>query len=71
MTKREATMNTISNDESAKRFEDARRIRHSTEMEGGRTPDAARRDQDAYARGEIDEAEMVRRFREQYDIPTP
>lgn len=64
-------MNAIDAEETARRFDDARRIRHSTEMEGGRTPDPARRDQDAYARGEIDEAEMVRRFRELYDIPTP
>lgn len=43
------------------RAEDARRIRHSTEMEGGRTSDEARAIQDMYVRGEIDEEELMRR----------
>ncbi|HET9655328.1 MAG TPA: antitoxin VbhA family protein [Kineosporiaceae bacterium] len=59
----------ITPEEQARRAEDARRIRHSTEMEGGRTPDATMADQDAYVRGEIDEDEMVRRFRERYGLP--
>ncbi|MDJ0315769.1 antitoxin VbhA family protein [Arthrobacter antibioticus] len=34
-------------------------IRHSTEMEGGRSSDQARAVQDRWARGEIDADEMV------------
>lgn len=59
----------ITREEQARRAEDARRIRHSTEMEGGHTPPATIADQDAYVHGEIDEDELVRRFHERYDRP--
>lgn len=59
---------TISDEERARRAEAARRSRHSAEMEGGYVPAETQADQDAYVRGEIDEAEMVRRFRERYGL---
>jgi hypothetical protein len=51
----------ISDEERAQRAADAQRIRHSTELEGGRTDDAARAIQDMYVRGEIDGEELIRR----------
>lgn len=36
-----------------------RQIRHSTELEGGRSNDAARAIQDRWVRGEIDDDEWV------------
>jgi uncharacterized membrane protein len=54
-------MTTIPPEERGRREADALRIRHSTEMEGGRTSEAARAIQDMYVRGEIDEAELMRR----------
>ena len=50
----------ISAEERARRADDAARIRHSTELEGGRTSDVARAIQDKYVRGEIDAEELVR-----------
>lgn len=35
-------------------------VRHSTELEGGRSNDAARSIQDRWVRGEIDDDELVR-----------
>ena len=58
----------ISAEETARRIEEARQFRHSTEMEGGRVPDAAQRDIAAYARGEVDEVEMLRRARTLYGL---
>lgn len=58
----------ISPEERARRREDARQFRHSTEMEGGRVPEAAQADLAAYARGEIDEDEMLRRARRFYGL---
>ena len=58
----------IPTDEALLRAEDVRRIRHSTEMEGGFIPLDAQADQDAFARGEIDEEEMLRRARERFDL---
>ena len=52
---------TITPEERARRAADALRIWHSTEMEGGRTSEAARAIQDLYVRGKIDEAELMRR----------
>ncbi|MFJ2301026.1 antitoxin VbhA family protein [Oerskovia paurometabola] len=52
---------TISDEERAQRARDAARIRHSTELEGGRSDDAARAIQDMYVRGEIDGDELIRR----------
>ncbi|WP_446719776.1 antitoxin VbhA family protein [Isoptericola sp. F-RaC21] len=54
---------TINDDERTRRTADVARVRHSTELEGGRSSDAARALQDAYARGEIDGDELVRRTR--------
>lgn len=54
--------------EAARRAEDAQRIRHSTEMEGGRTTPKARAIQDAFVRGEIDADELIRRTRAYLDI---
>jgi len=51
----------ISDEERAQRAADAQRIRHSTQLEGGRTDDAARAIQDMYVRGEIDGEELIRR----------
>lgn len=48
----------ISATEQARRAEGLRQIRHSTEMEGGRTDDATRADQDRWARGEITTDEL-------------
>lgn len=62
-------MTPIDGEEMAKRAEDVRRIRHSTVMEGGRVSDATQADQDEYARGEIDESEMLRRVRARHDLP--
>ena len=41
-------------------------IRHSTELEGSRSTDATRADQDAYARGTIPAAELGARVRRRY-----
>ncbi len=51
----------MSDEERARRADDAARIRHSTELEGGRTSEAARAIQDQYVRGEIDAQELMRR----------
>ncbi|WP_156911384.1 MULTISPECIES: antitoxin VbhA family protein [Arsenicicoccus] len=49
----------ITEQEYVARVADARRIRHSTEMEGGRTSDVARAEQDRYVRGEITGDELI------------
>lgn len=59
----------ISDEERARRADDAARIRHSTELEGGRTDDAARAIQDQYVRGEIDSEELVRRTKAYLNLP--
>ena len=56
----------ITAEERQRRLEDVERARHSTVMEGGITPPSTMADQDAYARGDIDEDEMVRRFNARY-----
>ena len=58
----------VSAEEQLLRAEDVRRIRHSTEMEGGFIPIEAQAYQDAFVRGEIDEEEMVRRARERFGL---
>lgn len=58
----------IAPEEQARRAEDAVRIRHSTRMEGGQTPLETIADQEEFVRGEIDEAEMVRRFRSRHHL---
>ena len=52
------TRTTITAAEQARRAEAVRQIRHSTEMEGGRSSDEARADQDAYVRGELTVEEL-------------
>lgn len=58
----------ISREEQDRRAERLRQFRHSTEMEGGRVPEAAERDLAQFVRGEIDEAEMLRRARAEYGL---
>ncbi len=57
------TRTTITAGEQARRVEAVRQIRHSTEMEGGRSSDEARADQDAYVRGEIGIDELGARIK--------
>ena len=59
----------ISDKERALRENDVRQARASTELEGGRTSEAARAIQDAYARGEIDHDELMRRTRAYLNLP--
>ena len=42
--------------------------RRSSELEGSRSTEATRRDQDAYVRGEIDIDQLGQRVRERYGI---
>lgn len=56
-----STRTTITQAEQTKRAEAVRQARHSTEMEGGRSSDEARVDQDAYVRGEITIDELIER----------
>lgn len=58
------TVMAISEEEKRQRAEAARQIRHSTEMEGGRTDDVARAMQDEYVRGEIDGDELIAKIRQ-------
>ena len=58
----------ITVDEEAKRREAVRQACHSIEMEGGTVTPETKADLDAYARGEIDEPEMMRRYRARYGI---
>jgi uncharacterized membrane protein len=58
-----------SDEERALRENDVRQARASTELEGGRTSEAARAIQDAYARGEIDYEEFGRRTRAYLNLP--
>lgn len=52
---------TVSPEEQARRAAHVAQVRHSTEMEGGRSNDEARADQDAWVRGEISADELVAR----------
>lgn len=61
-------MPAITPDERAHREERVRQACHSTEMEGGRITPETKLDLDAYARGEVDEAEMLRRLRGRYGL---
>jgi hypothetical protein len=67
----------ITDEEYQQRLFDARMARHSTMLEGGRTPPEARAIQDQYVRGEIDGDEMhrltmalVRRLLTKVGLPT-
>jgi len=59
---------TITAQERAEREEAVRQACHSIEMEGGTVTPETNADLDAYARGEIDEPEMMRRYRARYGI---
>lgn len=60
----------ISREEQNLRAEDLRQFRHSTEMEGGRLSDAVERDLAEFVRGDVDEAEMLRRARARHGLDT-
>jgi Antitoxin VbhA len=51
-----------------RRVKAIRAIRRSTELEGSRSPDAARADQVAYARGTITATELRDRVRRRYNV---
>ncbi|WP_454778713.1 antitoxin VbhA family protein [Georgenia muralis] len=53
----------ISPEEQARREQYVAEVRHSTEMEGGRSDDASRDLQDRWARGEITLEELGERTR--------
>lgn len=51
-----------------RRVKAVKSIRRSTELEGSRSTNATRADQDAYARGAITAAELGDRVRRRYNI---
>jgi Antitoxin VbhA len=53
---------------SERRIKTVRAIRRSTELEGSRSTNATRDDQDAYARGAITVAELGDRIRRRYNV---
>lgn len=58
----------ISVEEQRRRAEAFRQARASTEMEGGRTGDDARSDQDEFATGVITEEELHRRIKVRHGL---
>lgn len=58
----------ISEQERAQRATDVARIRHSTEMEGGRIPDETLADLTEFVAGDVDEAELIRRTRARFGL---
>lgn len=58
----------VSQEEQQRRAEAFRQARHSTEMEGGRTSDDARSDQDEFAAGVITEDELHRRIKARHGL---
>lgn len=58
----------ITDEEQQRRVEAFRQARHSTEMEGERTSEAARADQDAFAAGQITEEELHRRIKDRHGV---
>ncbi|QSM91819.1 antitoxin VbhA family protein [Mycobacteroides abscessus subsp. bolletii] len=54
--------------DSERRARIVKAIRRSTELEGSRSTDATRADQDAYVRGTITATELVERVRRRYDV---
>lgn len=58
----------INEEEQARRVEAFRQARHSSEMEGGRTSEEARADQDEFAEGRISEDELHRRIRVRHGL---
>lgn len=59
---------TISQQEQQARAERIRQFRASTEMEGGSFSPETERDLAQYVRGEVDEAEMLRRARAEFGL---
>ena len=57
--------NTSDTDRRTRAISDARR---SSELEGSRSSDATRADQDAYARGEINVEQLGQRVRARYGL---
>ena len=55
-------------DKTERRAKTVRAIRRNTELEGSRSTEATRDDQDAYARGAISAAELGERVRRRYNI---
>ncbi|TMS51133.1 hypothetical protein [Mycobacterium sp. DBP42] len=53
---------------SERRVKAVRAIRRSSELEGARSTEATRDDQDAYVRGTITAAELTDRVRRRYNI---
>jgi len=51
-----------------RRIKAVRAIRRSTELEGSRSTNATRADQDAYVRGTITAAELRDRVRRRYNV---
>ena len=51
-----------------RRIKTVRAIRRSTELEGSRSTNATRADQDAYLRGAITAAELGERVRRRYNV---
>lgn len=51
-----------------RRVKTVRAIRRSTELEGSRSTNATRADQDAYTRGAITAAELGERVRRRYNV---
>lgn len=57
----------ISAQERARRQAIVDAARHSSELEGGRSSDHARADQDAYVEGLLELDELLRRVRERHE----
>lgn len=57
----------ISAEERARRQSIVNAARHSSEMDGGRSSDEARADQDAYVAGELTLDELLARVRERHE----
>ncbi|WP_109528951.1 MULTISPECIES: antitoxin VbhA family protein [Nocardia] len=55
-------------DERARRARVIRAVRTTSELEGARSTDATRADQDAYVRGEIDIEQLGARVRARYKL---
>lgn len=55
-------------EKAERRVKVVRSIRRSTELEGSRSTNATRADQDAYARGTITAAELGDRVRRRYNV---
>lgn len=55
-------------EKAERRVKVVRSIRRSTELEGSRSTNATRADQDAYSRGTITAAELGDRVRRRYNV---